>query len=205
VGHEGRRRLFVIRGTINTTALNSASSRSQNYSFANNGTNGSKMLTIPLQINGEDVTTSKTFDVFAPNTGKVIHQAYAATIPEAIKAVEAAEAAFQSWADTPPNIKRNIILKAADVLERRTEEVGKWEEEEAGATTFYASGFDVPTAVNGLKEVAGKISGIVGTVPALQDPSRSAMVMKEPYGVVLGIAPWFVPPFLFSSVHHAKL
>ena len=103
---------------------------------------------------------------------------------------QAAKTAFPSWAATPPNIKRNIFLKAADILESRTEEVGKWEEEEVGATTFYASGFDVPTAVNGLRDVAGRVSSLVGTVPALQDPSTSAMILKEPYGVIVGIAPW---------------
>lgn len=81
-------------------------------------------------------------------------------------------------------------MKAADILERRAEEVGKFEEEEAGATTFYAAGFDVPTAVNGLRDVAGRVSSVVGMVPTLQDPSTSAMVLKEPYGVIVGIAPW---------------
>lgn len=148
------------------------------------------MLIVPLQINGKDVHTSKTIQVVSPSTGNVIHQASAAGIAEALKAVEAAEAAFPSWADTTPDQKRDIFLKAANILERRIDEVGKWEEEEAGATPFYASGFDVPTAVNGLRDIAGKISGIVGTVPLLSDPKRSAMVLKEPYGVILGIAPW---------------
>ena len=187
------------------------------------------MLTVPLQINGKDVFTDKTFDVVNPSTGKVIHNSAAASLKEVELAVEvrisnpqppypqnqsiavsykplllqvqtpftthtnntqAAKTAFPSWAATPPNIKRNIFLKAADILESRTEEVGKWEEEEVGATTFYASGFDVPTAVNGLRDVAGRVSSLVGMVPALQDPSTSAMVLKEPYGVIVGIAPW---------------
>jgi len=148
------------------------------------------MLTVPLQINGKDIFTDKTFDVVNPSTGKVIHNSAAASLKEVELAVEAAKTAFPSWAATPPNIKRNIFLKAADILESRIEEVGKWEEEEAGATTFYASGFDVPTAVNGLRDVAGRVSSLVGVVPALQDPSTSAMVLKEPYGVIVGIAPW---------------
>lgn len=148
------------------------------------------MLTVPLQINGKDVFTDKTFDVVNPTTGKVIHNSASASLKEVEQAVEAAQTAFPSWAATPPVVKRNIFLKAADILESRTEEVGKWEEEEAGATTFYASGFDVPTAVNGLRDVAGRISSLVGTVPSLQDPSTSAMILKEPYGVIVGIAPW---------------
>ncbi|KAH7370191.1 aldehyde dehydrogenase domain-containing protein [Rhexocercosporidium sp. MPI-PUGE-AT-0058] len=148
------------------------------------------MLVIPLQINGKDVTTSKIIDVTNPSTSTVIHQASSAGLPEALAAVEAAEAAFPAWSDLPANQRRDIFLKAADILERRMEEVGKWQEEESGATTFYSSCFDCPNAVNQLRDVAGKISGIEGTVPSLQDPKRGALVMKEPYGVILGIAPW---------------
>lgn len=150
------------------------------------------MLTVPLQINGKDVTTSKTIDVTNPSTGKVIHKASSAGVTEAVQAIEAAEAAFQAWSELPYDQKRDIFLKAADILEKRTEEVGKWEEEEAGAATSYASGFDAPTAVAGLREVAGKISLVQGIVPPLSDPSRSAMILKEPFGVILGIAPWYV-------------
>ena len=179
------------------------------------------MHTVPLQINGQDVFTDKTFDVVNPSTGKVIHNSASASLKEVELAVEvrisnryvppppvpsewnsgtplinrtdnpqAAKKAFPSWAATPPNIKRDIFLKAAEILEARTQEVGKYEEEEAGATTPYAAGFDVPTAVNGLRDVAGRIGAVVGTVPALQDPNTSAMVLKEPYGVIVGIAPW---------------
>lgn len=159
------------------------------------------MLVVPLQINGKDVTTSKTIDVTNPSKSSVIHKASAAGVPEAIAAVEAAEAAFPSWSETPADQRRNIFLKAADILERRMEEVGKWQEEEAGATTFYSTGFDAPNAVNQLRDVAGKISGIEGTVPSLSDPKRGALVMKEPYGVILGISPWYV--LLLISVREA--
>lgn len=154
---------------------------------------GSREVTIPLQINNKDVTTSKTIDIRSPATGKVIHSAHVAGVTEAIQAVEAAEAAFESWRDTPFDQKRNIFLKAADILERRMEEVANWQGEETGAPPPFTSGFDVPNTVNQLRDCAGKISGIVGTVPCLSDPKRSALVMKEPYGVVLGMAPWYLP------------
>lgn len=148
------------------------------------------MLTIPLLINGKPVHTSKTIEIHNPSTGKVIHLASSASPTEATSAVSAAQAAFPSWAETSPSTRRNIFLKAADLLEARTEEVGKWEEEEVGARPDYAGGFDVPTAVNGLRDVAGRISGIVGSVPVLEDPKRAGLVFKEPYGVILAIAPW---------------
>jgi acyl-CoA reductase-like NAD-dependent aldehyde dehydrogenase len=162
------------------------------------------MLTVPLQVNGKDIQTSKLIDVTNPSTGKVIHQASSASVSDALKAVEAAEAALESWADLPPDQRRNIFLRAADILERRTEEVARWEEEESGAPPPYTSGFDVPDAMNALRDVAGKISGIVGTIPALSDLGRTGMIMKEPYGVILGIAPWYLLSIL-SLLNHRTL
>lgn len=50
----------------------------------------------------------------------------------------------------------------------------------------------LPLTVDQLKEVGGKCSSIQGTIPISSDEGRSVMVVKEPYGVTLGIAPWFV-------------
>jgi phenylacetaldehyde dehydrogenase len=101
--------------------------------------------------------------------------------------VEAAETAFEFWVDTPPNQKCNIFLKIVDILEHHIQEFGKWEEE-AGTTNFYASGFNAPTTVNGVRDVTGKISS---QYLHCQIRRESAIVMKEPYGVILGIAIWY--------------
>jgi acyl-CoA reductase-like NAD-dependent aldehyde dehydrogenase len=146
--------------------------------------------TVPLYINGKQVQSSTTYDITSPSTGEVLHKASSASIADAISAVEAAQAAFKSWVAVPPAQKAAIFLKAADIVDRRTEELGKYEQDEAGATVGYSSGFDVPTAAAGLRDVAGRIATIVGTFPATSDPSRSALILQEPYGVILGIAPW---------------
>lgn len=148
------------------------------------------MLTVPLFINGQEVTTTKTIDVTQPALGKVTHKASSASVEDALSAVKVAASAFEDWKDLPANQKRDIFLRAADILEKRLDEVAKWQQEEAGASEAYANGFDAHNALNGLRDVAGKISGIVGSVPQLQDPKRSAMILKEPYGVIFAIAPW---------------
>ncbi len=146
--------------------------------------------TIPLQINGEEIYTSKVFDVFSPSSSRIIHQASSAGVNEALQAVSSCHSAFPSWSDTPANERRDIFLRAADILSRRTDEVAEYEEQETGAVRSYTSGLDIPIAVSQIRDVAGRISGIVGTMPSLSDPKREAMVLKEPYGVVLSIASW---------------
>ena len=152
--------------------------------------NGSAEYTVPLQINGQEVTTKNTLDVVNPATGKVQWKSAAASRGDAIKAVEAAQAAFPAWAKTKPSKRRDIFLKAADILQSRAEELGAYMIEETGSEQFFAAGFNVPTSVELLKDLAGRIVTIAGQAPVMGEEGKSAIVFKEPYGVVLGIAPW---------------
>jgi acyl-CoA reductase-like NAD-dependent aldehyde dehydrogenase len=43
-----------------------------------------------------------------------------------------------------------------------------------------------------LRDVAGRLSGIMGHIPNCEEEGTQALILKEPYGVVLGIAPWYV-------------
>ena len=178
----------------NTSIRLSISQCLKSYSklvMASNGdSNGSSEYTVPLQINGEEVQTENTFDVVNPATGKVLWKSASASKGEAIKAVEAAQAAFPAWSRMKPSKRRDIFLKAADMLQSRAEELGHYMVEETAADQFYASGFNVPNSVEMLKDVAGRIATIMAQVPIIAEEGKSAIVYKEPYGVVLGIAPW---------------
>lgn len=148
------------------------------------------VYTIPLIIGGKDVTTDTTFDVFSPATGKLVHKCSSASVENANAAVQAAQDAFPAWAALIPTKKRDIFLKAADIMEARGKELGAYNMDETGADEFWASGFNVPLAADMLRDVAGRISSIAGSIPVLGDPGTSALVLQEPYGVILGIAPW---------------
>ena len=56
--------------------------------------------------------------------------------------------------------------------------------------------FDFNDALESLKSCAGLIATVQGSVPTILDEERSAMVVREPYGVVLSIAPWNAPCIL---------
>jgi acyl-CoA reductase-like NAD-dependent aldehyde dehydrogenase len=111
-------------------------------------------------------------------------------VADALTAVESAQKAFQSWKKTKPTARRDIFLEAAKIVEKRGEELGKYMMDETAASEFWGSGFNVPLAVDMLKDVAGRIPSIQGSVPIPGAEGKSAMVWKEPYGVILGIAPW---------------
>ncbi|KAJ5511166.1 Aldehyde dehydrogenase N-terminal [Penicillium expansum] len=150
-------------------------------------------LTVPLIINGHEETTPNTFPVTSPYTNTTIWTASAATPQDAIRAVEAADAAFPSWSQTKPTVRRDILLKAADILEARLDTNAEYMRQEMGADVGASAGFVVPLAVRMLREVASRITSICGSVPVVEAEGQSAIVFKEAMGVILGIVPWNAP------------
>ncbi|KAJ5114449.1 Aldehyde/histidinol dehydrogenase, partial [Penicillium alfredii] len=153
--------------------------------------------TVPLIINGQEEYTSATFDVISPYTNQPCWRAAAATPQDALRAVEAADTAFAAWSQTKPTVRRDILLKTADLLEERLDQNAEYMRTEMGANVGASRGFVAPLAIRMLREIAGRITSICGSVPVVEAEGQSAMVFKEPMGVIVGIVPWNAP-FVFG-------
>ena len=173
-----------------------------------NGANGSNGLAaggqspeyiVPLQINGEEITTDNTFDVVSPRTGKLLWKSASCSKKDAIRAVEAAQAAFPNWSRTKPAKRRDLLLKAAELFESRAEELAELMDTETGSPPALSKGFNLPTTIELIRDVAGRIATIQGSVPICAEEGTSAIVYKEPYGVILGIAPWYNTKTAFTE------
>ncbi|KAJ7756220.1 Aldehyde/histidinol dehydrogenase [Mycena metata] len=151
--------------------------------------------TVPLLLNGEEIISSTTIPVTSPVSHKPIWSFSTASSADADAAVAAASAAFPAWSKTKPAARRNILLKAADLLQEREEELKTHMFEETGAALGFGE-FNVFTAAELIRDAAGRISSIAGSIPICKDEGTSALVLKEPYGVVLAIAPWNAPYIL---------
>ncbi|KAF5138105.1 Vanillin dehydrogenase [Metarhizium anisopliae] len=150
---------------------------------------------LPLVINGQDYFPDKTFDVKSPSTDQVIHKCGAASVADAARAVDAAADALKSWRKTTPYERQDIFLKAAEVMEGRRDDLIKHMTDETGATRGWVD-FNISRTIDLLKDTAGRIPTMEGSFPPTVDRNRSAIVMHEPYGVVLSIAPWNAPYIL---------
>ncbi|TQV98606.1 aldehyde dehydrogenase family protein [Cordyceps javanica] len=148
---------------------------------------------VPLLIDGKEEAGAATFDVVSPYTGAACWSAAAATERDAVRAVDAAAAALPGWSRVKPAARRDVLLRAADILESRLEESAAYMRAEMGADVGASQFFVVPLSIRMLRDVAGRIASICGSVPVVEDEGRSAMVLKEPVGVVLGIVPWNAP------------
>ncbi|KAL3486479.1 aldehyde dehydrogenase domain-containing protein [Aspergillus germanicus] len=146
---------------------------------------------VPLIIGGKDSEGSNIFVVKNPD-GKAVWKATGASVKDAVKAVEAAEAALPAWAATKPAARRDIFLRAADIFSQRYEEFVRIQVDETGADPVFVN-WILKLTIDNLKEVAGKCSLVQGTIPTCGEEGRAALVLREPYGVILGIAPWNAP------------
>jgi acyl-CoA reductase-like NAD-dependent aldehyde dehydrogenase len=130
-----------------------------------------------------------TFDDRDPYTGETFARVAAGTREDAHRAVEAALDAFAQWSQTPPEQRQLIFLRAADILERRRDEIVAMLERETGA----AFGFSMfqHHFVTGLFRQGAAIPYLpIGQVIPTDTPGRMAMGIRQPVGVVGAIAPW---------------
>ena len=148
-----------------------------------------------LIIGGEDAATSGAFDVYESTTGNVVHSAPAATVEQAVAAVETAEKAFDSWRESTPIERRTILNKAVEILQKRKDELVDAMVRETGAKPSWCA-FNVKTGIEFVMENAGLVTQVKGDILQSNDKGTLAFVFKEPVGVVLGIAPWNAPIIL---------
>ncbi|WP_425228929.1 aldehyde dehydrogenase [Sphingomonas sp.] len=130
-----------------------------------------------------------------PLTGAVASSAPAMTPGEAVAVADRAAAAFPAWAGSGPNARRAVLTAAAEALAARGDEIVTAMREEIGATEGWAR-FNIALAVGMIREAAALTTQIGGEVIPSDKPGCLAMALREPAGVVLGIAPWNAPVIL---------
>ena len=150
-----------------------------------------------LLIGGDTRPSSsgRTEQDLNPFTGEVFATVAAATPQDATAAVDAAADAFPAWADTDPGTRRRIFLRAADLLEERTEEAVELMAAEVGGTRPWAA-FNAALAADVLREAAAAITAPRGEVLAPAGPGEWGFALRRPAGVVAALAPWNAPLIL---------
>ncbi|MEH6517338.1 MAG: aldehyde dehydrogenase [Halioglobus sp.] len=135
------------------------------------------------------------FERINPLTGEVASSA-AAMQPKDIPAiVESAMQGFEQWSQQGPNARRLVLLAAAEALMGKKVEFVDAMMNEIGATEGWAM-FNLTLAASMLREAASLTTQVSGEVIPSDKPGLLAMAVREPVGVILGIAPWNAPIIL---------
>jgi benzaldehyde dehydrogenase (NAD) len=135
------------------------------------------------------------FERINPLTRQVASSAKAMTVADANAVADLADQGFPAWAATGPTARRAVLMKAAAALEARKDDFVKAMMAEIGATAGWAM-FNLMLAANMVREAAAMTTQIGGEVIPSDKPGCLAMSLREPVGVVLGIAPWNAPIIL---------
>jgi benzaldehyde dehydrogenase (NAD) len=150
---------------------------------------------IPLLIGGKNQDTSKHLEIKSAISGDVVTVAAAASVSDANSAAEAASKAFPEWSAQSPSARRAALNRAADALESKADDFVSAMMGEIGATEGWAR-FNLMLAVSIVKEAASLTTQINGEVIPSDKPGQLSMGLREPVGVILGIAPWNAPIIL---------
>jgi benzaldehyde dehydrogenase (NAD) len=150
---------------------------------------------VALLIGGEARAGKTTFKRHDPVTGALATEATAATVADATAAADAADAAFPAWSARGPNERRAMLNRAAAALEARAGDFVEAMMGEIGATEGWAR-FNLMLASSMVREAAALTTQISGEVIPSDKPGCIALAIREPAGVVLGIAPWNAPIIL---------
>jgi acyl-CoA reductase-like NAD-dependent aldehyde dehydrogenase len=135
-----------------------------------------------------------------PATEETIGRSPRATRQDVERAVQAAEAAWPSWAALAPSARGAKMREFGDALRKRAEEILHVEVADTGNTVTPMRG-DVGMAVDSLDYYAGLVHELKGeTIPATHENLH--LTLREPYGVVARIAP-FNHPLMFAVARTA--
>jgi acyl-CoA reductase-like NAD-dependent aldehyde dehydrogenase len=144
-------------------------------------------------INGEWVSGDKTFDNRNPaNTEEIVGTFTKGTPADMAAAADAAQAAFPGWAGMPAPTRGNILYKAADILEKKFDQLGAEMTREEGKTLPEAKG-EVRRAINIFRYFAGEGSRMDGVMVPSERERVHVFAIRKPIGVVGLITPWNFP------------
>jgi betaine-aldehyde dehydrogenase len=146
-------------------------------------------------IDGEAVDPSEggTEDVVNPATGEVIAEAPLSTKEDVDRAVAAAGRAFEGWATQTPGERALALLRIADLIEERAEEIGDLESADAGKPRKAFLEDEIPFMVDNLRFFAGAARCLEGRAAGEYTEGYTSFIRREPVGVVGQITPWNYP------------
>ena len=135
------------------------------------------------------------FSRINPMTGEGASEAEAMQASQMPAIAARAAAAFPEWSSQGPNARRAVLMKAAAALEGKKDEFVQAMMGEIGATAGWAM-FNLGLAASMVREAAALTTQITGEVIPSEKPGLLSLALREPVGVILGIAPWNAPVIL---------
>jgi betaine-aldehyde dehydrogenase len=132
-------------------------------------------------------------DLIDPATGEVFASAPVSGKPDVDRAMEAAATAFETWRNTTPSERQQALLKFADAVEARADELVAAESQNTGKPIALTKSEEMPPAIDQIRFFAGAARLLEGRSAGQYLNGFESYVRREPVGVCAQVTPWNYP------------
>ncbi|WP_119422320.1 aldehyde dehydrogenase family protein [Desertibaculum subflavum] len=133
-----------------------------------------------------------TFATLNPHDGSTLAEVSEAEPEDIDRAVAAAAKAFPAWSRLAAADRGRLLLKLADKIEEKTDELARLESLDTGHPIKDSRGLDVPRTAATFRYFGGMADKLQGSVVPVETGFLN-YVLREPLGVVGQIVPWNFP------------
>jgi betaine-aldehyde dehydrogenase len=149
-------------------------------------------------IHGERVAAAdgRTTDVIDPSTGEAYATAALSGAVDIDAAFQAAERAFESWRDTTPSERQRALLRIADAIEERADELVEVESQNTGKPRQLTADEELPPICDQIRFFAGAARVLEGRSAGEYMSGFTSFIRREPVGVCGAVTPWNYPAMM---------
>ena len=146
-------------------------------------------------INGElvDSASGETYDVVDPTTGEVYARAPMSGSDDVDRAYAAADAAFDGWGGATPQERARALLRIADAIDDRADEIVRVESKDTGKPIGLTASEELPPSSDHFRFFAGAARLLEGKSAGEYMEDHTSFVRREPIGVIGQVTPWNYP------------
>ncbi len=147
-----------------------------------------------LLINGQLIAGEGAAQaVLNPSLGTTLVEINEASSSQVDAAVQAADAAFDSWSKTVPKDRAQLLLRLADAIDANAESLARLESNNCGKPYSAALNDELPAVADVFRFFAGASRCMSGSAGGEYLAGHTSMIRRDPLGVVASIAPWNYP------------
>ncbi|WP_408899732.1 aldehyde dehydrogenase family protein (plasmid) [Nocardioides sp. R1-1] len=144
-----------------------------------------------------DAQSGRTFPTFAPATGRALAEVADGGAEDVDRAAAAGRAAFDSGLWASPSVRRDALMRLADLVEIHASELAVLDAIDAGKPITDCETQDIPEVAHLFRWYAEAIDKVFGKVSPSVDGALG-VISREPVGVVGIVVPWNYPAVMLS-------
>ena len=140
-----------------------------------------------------DISFDRRADLINPSTGEVFATAPVSGADEVDAAFSSAADAFEGWRDATPGERSLALLRIADSIEAKAEQLVAAESQNTGKPVALTLSEEIPPMVDQIRFFAGAARMLEGRSAGEYMSGFTSFIRREPIGVCAAVTPWNYP------------